>query len=94
MLVGPNQHTGGGLARTLTRRRCGTPGLTYELPRTCTCRAVERSVLWRCDRPTFRKFLVEHVDTLVVRDYTEKRQLYYILTQHFLFKRLDRIPGV
>eukprot|EP00667_Euglena_gracilis_P001324 EG_transcript_1323 len=71
----------------------GLRGLTYELPRTCTCRAVERSVLWRCDRPTFRKFLVEHVDTLVVRDYTEKRQLYYILTQHFLFKRLDRIPG-
>jgi len=71
----------------------GLRGMTYDTPRTSTCRAVERTVLWRCDRAAFRKFLVEFVDHKVVRDYTEKRRLYNILCDHFLFKRLDRIPG-
>ena len=71
----------------------GLRGLTYDTPRAATCVAKEPSVLWRCDRATFRRFLLEFADCRTIRDLTERRMLYSILTDHYLFKRLDRLPG-
>ena len=53
----------------------------------------QTSVVWRCDRSVARQFLLEGADQRVIKDLTEKRRLYSILTDHYLFKRLDPVPG-
>ncbi|KAA8495512.1 Uracil catabolism protein 4 [Porphyridium purpureum] len=70
---------------------CGMTAFSFNVPRTGTVRAVEPSLLWTVDRPTFEKLRDAGSDAGKVYARLDRRELRELIKNHFLFRNMDRI---
>lgn len=74
-----------------SRTSFGLTAFTYLSPRVSTVRARERTLLWELDRPTFELFQDSSSDIKSITSIADTRALRRLLSEHFLFKRLDKL---
>lgn len=73
------------------RNSFGTTSFIFNCPRTTTVRAKKKTLLWTVDRATFELFVDSSSDVKTLLSGVDQRRLRGILSEHFLFKRLDRL---
>lgn len=69
----------------------GLTSFVFNCPRGTTIKASERTLLWSIDKPTFETFKDTNSPIQAIVSDADQRALRGLLSEHFLFRRLDRI---
>lgn len=73
------------------RTTFGLTAFIFNSQRASTIRAMEHTLLWELDKPTFELFKDASSDIALIASTTERRTLRRLLQGHFLFNRLDKL---